>query len=63
MISPQLANVREVINGWGVISTGQYGTNYLFRVAVAKHGFGANIGQEAIHAITFTDSKGIPLWI
>jgi hypothetical protein len=37
MISPQLASVREVINGEGVISTGLYGTDYLFRGAVAKH--------------------------
>jgi hypothetical protein len=61
MISPQLASVREVINGWGVKSTGLYGTDYLFRAAVAKHGLGANIGQEAIYTPTFTDSKGKPL--
>jgi hypothetical protein len=40
MISSQLASVREVINGWGVITTGIYGTDYLFHAAVAKNGIG-----------------------
>lgn len=61
LISAQLANVGEVINGWRVVSTGLYGTDYIFRAAVTKLGFGANIAQEALYPPAFTDSQGRPL--
>ena len=38
-----------------------YGTNYLFRAAVTQIGLGANIAQEALYPIAFTDSQGKPL--
>jgi hypothetical protein len=38
-----------------VIPTGDYGTDYLFRAAIAQLGLGANIAQEAFYPITFTD--------
>jgi hypothetical protein len=48
--------------GWlYAIPTGVYGTNYLFRAAVTQLGLGANITQEALYPITFTDNQGKPL--
>jgi DNA sulfur modification protein DndE len=61
LIAKQVPNLGTQINGWRVTSTGLYGTDYLFRAAVAKLGLGANIGQEAIYPPAFTDSEGRPL--
>ena len=59
MISAQVANIGGVVNGWSVnAGMGIYGTDYLFRAAVTKAGFGANIGQEAVYPISFADSQG-----
>lgn len=58
LIAKQVPNLGTQINGWRVTSTGLYGTDYLFRAAVAKLGLGANIGQEAIYPPAFTDSEG-----
>lgn len=61
LISDQVPNLGSIDNGWRITSTGVYGTDYLFRAAVAKLGLGANIGQEAIYPPAFTDSQGMPL--
>jgi hypothetical protein len=61
MIDVEVANAGTNVNGWRYpISTGDYGTDYLFRAAVAQLGFGANITQ-ALYPIAFTDSQGKPL--
>jgi hypothetical protein len=33
----------------------------LFRAAITQIGLGANIAQEALYPVTFTDSEGKPL--
>jgi hypothetical protein len=44
------------INGWMVnYDLGDYGTDYLFRSAVAFAGLGANLAKDAIYPMTFTD--------
>lgn len=61
LIAAQLANLGEVINGWRIISTEMFGTDYLFRAAVTKLGFGANTAHEAFYPPAYTDSQGRPL--
>jgi hypothetical protein len=62
MIDAEVANAGTNINGWRyVIPTGDYGTDYLFRAAVTQIGLGANIAQEALYPVAFTDSQGKPL--
>jgi hypothetical protein len=62
MIDAEVANAGTKVNGWlYAIPTGVYGTNYLFRAAVTQIGLGANIAQEALYPIAFTDSQGKPL--
>jgi hypothetical protein len=62
LISAKVANAGTKNNGWLInTQTGVYGDNYLFRAAVTKLGFGANIAQEAFYPPTFTDSEGKPL--
>jgi hypothetical protein len=58
LISAQVPNLGTVVNGWGITSTGLYGTDYLFRAGVTKLGLGANLGQEAIYPPAFTDIEG-----
>ena len=62
LINAQVTDFGTLENGWLVnTQTGVYGTNYLFRAAVAQYGLGANIGQEAFYPVTFIDSQGNPL--
>lgn len=62
MIDAEVANTGTNVNGWRyAIPTGDYGTDYLFRAAVTQLGLGANIAQEALYPVTFTDSQGKPL--
>jgi len=49
MIDAEVANAGTNVNGWRYpIPTGDYGTDYLFRAAVAQLGL-ANIAQEALY--------------
>jgi hypothetical protein len=58
MIDAEVANVGTNVNGWRyAIPCGDYGTDYLFRAAVTQLGLGANIAQEALYPVTFTDSE------
>ncbi len=61
MINARAVNLGNKVNGWQFQITGLYGTDYLFRAAITKIGLGANIAQEALYPITYTDSQGIPL--
>ncbi len=50
------------VNGWQFFSVvGAYDTNYLDRASVALAGLGANIREDAIYPIAFTDEKNEPL--
>jgi hypothetical protein len=48
-------------NGWGIMSTGNYGSNYALRAVVDKVGLGALSSNVAIYPFTQTDSLGNPL--
>jgi hypothetical protein len=62
LIAAQVANSGSTVNGWDInADAGVYGTDYLFRAAVTKFAFGANIAQEALYPVTFVDSEGKPL--
>jgi len=62
LIDARVARFGTVSNGWLTnAQAGVYGSDYLFRAAVAQFGLGANIGQEAFYPSTFTDSQGNPL--
>jgi hypothetical protein len=53
---------NKVVNGWLLTSgTGEYGTKYLWRAAVANFGWGANLTKDAIYPSTKTDSTGATL--
>src|SRR5262249_49481908 len=52
----------EVINGWEFMSdVGRYGTNYLWRAAVAMVGLGANLPEDAVYPRATKDADGQPL--
>jgi hypothetical protein len=60
MIDARAANIGTNVNGWLVnAQTGVYGTDYLFRAAITQVGLGANIAQEALYPVIFTDSQGL----
>lgn len=49
------------VNGWDITFTGNYGTDYLFRAAVAFIGLGANLPQDACYPMACVDTEGKPL--
>lgn len=52
----------KVVNGWALMSdVGIYGTNYLYRAAVARVGLGANLPEDAIYPMTRVDAASKPL--
>jgi hypothetical protein len=62
MIDEEEVNLGTNVNGWLVnAAAGVYGTEYLFRAAITQLGLGANVGQEALYPVTYTDSEGKPL--
>lgn len=53
---------NKVVNGWLYTSgTGKYGTNYLWRAAIANYGWGANLTKDAMYPSTKDDDTGAPL--
>jgi hypothetical protein len=49
LIDEKIRNLGAVVNGWSFnLDSGNYGTNYLLRAAIAKTALGANIAQEAL---------------
>jgi len=61
-IDEQQKTGNKVVNGWLMSSgTGDFGTKYLWRAAVADFGWGANLTKDAIYPSTKTDSDGSPL--
>jgi hypothetical protein len=46
-------------NGWSyTLNAGSYGTDYLFRAAVARMGLGANLPEDAVYPTIVTDANG-----
>jgi len=62
LIDAKVANAGTKMNGW-IVNThlGNYGTDYLLRAAATKIGFGANMPEESLYPLTFTDINGNPL--
>ncbi len=48
------------VNGWSVLTNkvGRFGTDYLFRSAIARVGLGANLPEDATYPMTRVDAKG-----
>jgi len=58
---PQIpaANLGNIKNGWQLpYGTGNYGTNYTLRAAIAYRGLGANLVEDAFYASASTSSDG-----
>lgn len=47
-------------NGWRTFlkGMGAYGKNYLFRAHVGWFGYGANLAEDSVYPMAFTDSRG-----
>jgi len=59
MIDEKIAHLGSVVNGWSFnLDTGNYGSDYLLRAAVAKTALGANAPEEALYPLTFVDNSG-----
>ncbi len=52
----------KVVNNWILTyDLGSYGTNYLYRAAVARVGLGANLPEDAVYPMTRVNADGKPL--
>lgn len=48
-----------VKNGWQMVyGTGDYGTDYMFRAAIAYQGLGANLNDDSFYPPSFTSADG-----
>ncbi len=60
-IGVEVKHAGKKVNGWQILFTGDYGTKYLFRAAVAFAGLGANLAKDAVYPTTDMDGHGKPL--
>jgi len=60
-IEKAITKVGENVNGWQIMKTGDYGTDYLFRATIALYGLGANRAKDAIYPTAKTDTQDQPL--
>jgi uncharacterized protein (TIGR03000 family) len=60
-IVSEVKHAGKRVNGWQITYTGEYGTRYLFRAAVAFMGLGANRAKDAVYPMTDMDAAGKPL--
>jgi len=52
-------NLGNIKNNWQMVyGTGDYGTNYILRAAIAYQGLGANLNDDAVYPSTFIDNNG-----
>ena len=59
LIIEKVKNLGSIVNGWKInLQAGNYGSDYLLRAAIANTAIGANIPEEAVYPIAFTDSEG-----
>jgi hypothetical protein len=54
----EIPHLGQRVNGWQFSLTGDYGTRYLFRAAIAFAGLGANLSKDAIYPVADMDSQG-----
>ncbi|MEV0600540.1 DUF1254 domain-containing protein [Streptomyces sp. NPDC050315] len=58
-IQKAVSGLGKDVNGWRfALDLGRYGTDYPRRAATAWQGLGANLPQDAVYPVTFTDSRG-----
>jgi len=57
-ILAETAHLGQKVNDWQITFTGKYGTDYLFRAAIALVGLGANLPQDALYPLTTIDGNG-----
>jgi hypothetical protein len=55
-----LLNQQQLVNGWVITKTGEYGTDYRFRALITAIGLGANLPQDAIYPVAELDGNGQP---
>ncbi len=55
-----LLKQQQLVNGWVITKTGEYGTNYTFRALITAIGLGANLPQDAIYPVGERDANGQP---
>jgi hypothetical protein len=61
-ITDKQTSVGWEVNGWRMMTEniGNYGTDYLIRACVELAGLGANLPDDAIYPLLFTDADGQP---
>jgi hypothetical protein len=60
-IATAATKATHTVNGWGVnLDIGTYGHDALTRAVVAQTGWGANVPQEAVYALSEQDANGTP---
>ena len=59
----KVKSLARIANGWlmNTDTMGVYGNYYLKRAVVAQLGLGANLQEDAVYPMTFTDDSGKPL--
>jgi hypothetical protein len=61
-ITERQKTLGSSVNGWRMITenVGNYGTDYLMRACVELIGLGANLPEDAIYPLLYTDADGEP---
>jgi hypothetical protein len=61
-ITEKQTELGRSVNGWRLTTenVGNYGTNYLMRACVELIGLGANLPDDAIYPLLYTDAAGKP---
>lgn len=57
-IEQGISKVGQNVNGWQIMKTGNYGTDYMFRAVIAFAGLGANLPEDAIYPTAKMDAQG-----
>jgi hypothetical protein len=61
-ITERQHSIGSLVNGWRMVTEniGNYGTDYLQRACVELVGLGANLPEDAMYPLVFTDADGNP---
>ncbi len=59
LLERKLFEVGRTVNGWSLVKDiGRYGHDYIVRALVAKHGIWANVPEESLYFMAWTDGRG-----
>jgi hypothetical protein len=61
LINQRAAVLGTIVNGWIETPGAVFARDYLLRAAVAQRNLGANIAQEEVYPIAYSDNEGKPL--